>query len=72
MALAVILVFSVGHTLKGEKILKENSVPCKLVPVPRQFSSDCGVCLRIEAADKERAAALFAASKMEYEAMRDL
>jgi len=71
-ARAVILVYSVSHALKGETILKEADVSCKLVPVPRQFSSDCGICLRIDRADKEKAAALFAEKRLEYESMRDL
>lgn len=34
----------------AEKILKEKKLPHKLIPVPRQVSSDCGVCIRIESA----------------------
>jgi hypothetical protein len=46
---AVFLFPSVGHALKAEKILKEQGIVHKLIPVPRQISSDCGVCLRVEA-----------------------
>jgi len=34
--------------LKAEKILKQEGLPHKLIPVPKQISSDCGVCLRFE------------------------
>ncbi len=44
---AVFLFPSVSHTLKAEKILKEQGIVHKLIPVPRQISSDCGVCLRV-------------------------
>jgi hypothetical protein len=27
--------------------MKGRGIPFKLIPVPRQLSSDCGVCLRI-------------------------
>jgi len=29
-------------------VLEQRGVPNKLIPVPRQLSSDCGVCLRFE------------------------
>ena len=42
----VVLFKSVNQTMWGDKILKENGIVHKLVPVPRHISSDCGVCLR--------------------------
>lgn len=44
---AVILFHTSSHALRAEKVLKQEDIPCKLVPVPRHLSSDCGVCLRI-------------------------
>ena len=44
---AVILVYSTSHAMRIEKLLAERGITCKLIPVPRQISSDCGVCLRI-------------------------
>lgn len=52
---AVFLFPSVSYTLKAEKILKEQGIVHKLIPVPRHISSDCGVCLRV-AADRRDAA----------------
>lgn len=37
---------SVSHALRAEKLLKKTGIPCKLIPVPRHISSDCGVCLK--------------------------
>ncbi|MBA4422834.1 MAG: hypothetical protein C0390_06985 [Syntrophus sp. (in: bacteria)] len=45
----VFLFASVSYTLKAEKILKEQRIVHKLIPVPRHISSDCGVCLRVTA-----------------------
>lgn len=53
--LAVILVYSTSHAIRIEKLLNEIGVPCKLVPVPRHLSSDCGVCVRINAKDVDTA-----------------
>jgi len=44
----VVLFLSVSHALRAEKLLKAAGIPCKLIPVPRHLSSDCGVCLRFE------------------------
>jgi hypothetical protein len=46
---AVFLFPSVSHILKAEKILKEQGIVHKLIPVPRHISTDCGVCLRVAA-----------------------
>jgi uncharacterized SAM-binding protein YcdF (DUF218 family) len=42
----VVLFESVSHAMRAEKIIKKAGIPCKLIPVPRQISSDCGVCLK--------------------------
>jgi len=49
---AVFLFPSVSHALKAEKILKEQGIVHKLIPVPRHISSDCGVCLRVAVAQQ--------------------
>ena len=54
-AKAVIIVYSTNHAMHIENLLKGMGVACKMIPVPRHISSDCGVCLRIERADIETA-----------------
>ena len=39
---------AVSYALKAEKILKGENLPHKLIPVPKEISSDCGICLRYE------------------------
>jgi hypothetical protein len=53
----VFLFPSVSHTLKAEKILKAAGIAHKLIPVPRHISTDCGVCLRVEADLRDAVAA---------------
>ena len=50
----VILVYSTSHAMRIERLLIEENIECKLIPVPRQLSSDCGVCVRFQRADKEK------------------
>ena len=51
---AVILVYSTSHAMRIERILIAANIQCKLIPVPRQLSSDCGVCVRFYQDDKEK------------------
>ena len=51
----VILVYSTIYALRAEKVLQGMGFSCKLIPVPRHLSSDCGVCVRIRQADREMA-----------------
>ncbi len=52
---AVIIVYSTNHAMHIEKLLKGIGITCKMIPVPRHISSDCGVCLRIGRVDIEAA-----------------
>ena len=51
---AVILTHSTSHTIRVEKILKEEGFTIKMIPVPRHVSSDCGSCVKIKVEDKDR------------------
>jgi bacterioferritin-associated ferredoxin len=62
---AVILVHSTSHAMRVEKVLHAAGLACKLIPVPRQISSDCGVCIRVRNQDLE--AALQAAKMAQIE-----
>ncbi|AKL94394.1 hypothetical protein CACET_c08860 [Clostridium aceticum] len=41
------------YALNTEKILKENHIPIKLMPVPRQVSSSCGIAAEFPCEDRE-------------------
>jgi len=63
----VIFLFpSMNHVLKAEKILKGAGIIHKLIPVPRNLSTDCGVCLRI-AVDQRDAVAKTLQDKVTWE-----
>jgi hypothetical protein len=50
----VILFKAVSYALKAEKILKQEGLTHKLIPVPKHISSDCGVCLLIRSDKKDK------------------
>ncbi len=67
----VILFKAVSYALKAEKILKQEGLPHKLIPVPKHISSDCGVCLRIDVDAKDKIVALLS-GKVDLEEIRKL
>lgn len=69
---SVVLFHSTSHALRAEKVLLEAGIPCKLVPVPRHLSSDCGVCVRIQRADQEAALQAVEAARVEIEGVYGL
>jgi hypothetical protein len=52
---ALFLVPSANHAVKGEEALLRNGTPCRLIPVPRHLSSQCGVCLEVDQTERTRA-----------------
>jgi len=52
----ILLFRSIHDVLRAEKMLKKQDVIHELVPVPRNLSSDCGMCIRLDsdAADIQR------------------
>jgi len=69
---AVILVHSTSHAVRAEKVLNQAGIACKLIPVPRQISSDCGVCVRVLQADAESAPQALAQAGVEIEGLYEL
>jgi len=63
----VVLFHSISGALRAEKLLKAESVPLKLIPVPRHLSSDCGICIRFECADKLKVEGILGRSKLEIQ-----
>lgn len=43
-----VLFHTIHDALKMEKALKKVGVPYELVPIPRNLSSDCGMCIRLD------------------------
>ncbi len=68
----VILIYSPSHAVQAEKILQRAAIPCKLIPVPRHLSSDCGVCIRIRQSDKAAALETLARAGMETQGARNV
>jgi hypothetical protein len=48
----VVLFHSTSHAIRAEKVLMQAGVTIKMIPTPRQLSSDCGMALRFDRTDK--------------------
>ncbi len=68
----VILVYSTSHAIRAEKLLAEAEISCKLIPVPRHLSSDCGVCVRVEQSCQDMAIEMLEAAKMELDGVHQI
>lgn len=52
---SLILIYpSIHYVLKAEKVLKQEAIPCELIPMPREIRSDCGMALLCRPAAPDR------------------
>lgn len=65
----VVLFHTTSSVMKAEKAMQKNGFRIKLIPVPREFSSDCGIALRFEWPDYEQVRALLGKNKVEFDAI---
>jgi len=68
----VVLVPSTSAALLGEKVLARAGLEIKLIPVPREISSNCGIAVRFPWAQRARVEAALAASGVQMDAVHRL
>jgi hypothetical protein len=66
-AYGVVLVHTTSAALRSEKTLQRAGLTVKLIPTPRQFSSDCGIALRFDWAEAARVQALLEAAGVDVD-----
>lgn len=44
----VVLFYTTSSAIRAEKVLAKEGHIVRLIPTPRQFSSDCGIALRFD------------------------
>lgn len=68
-----IIIFQSTHqALKAEKTLKRASLKCKMIPLPRKFSSNCGLALKIDLTIKPQIEAVLLDNSIEYQGIYDI
>ena len=70
MQYSVVLFHSTTGALQAEKRLKGKGIATKLIPVPRQLSADCGVCLRVRREDEPEVKKVLEEERIETQGIR--
>jgi len=68
----VVLFYTTSSAMGAEKLLARAGLTVKLIPTPRQFSSDCGISLRFLWDKYRQVQSLFEREQIEYEAIHQL
>jgi len=66
----VVLFHTTSSAMRAEKVLCKEDYEVKLVPTPRQFSSDCGIALRFGWGMRKQVEALLKESQVEIDTVR--
>ncbi|CAG0933652.1 hypothetical protein TFLX_03158 [Thermoflexales bacterium] len=72
MKYGVVLFHTTSAALRAEKIAAKSGHVVKLIPTPREFSSDCGIALRCEWADLEHVRAGLEAARITIASLHQL
>lgn len=68
----VVLLHNTSAVMRSEKILRKGGVAVKLIPTPREFSSDCGMAVRFAWQEVERVRALLAEAHVEVAGIHEM
>lgn len=53
--------------IKSEKLLKENGIECRIIPLPSEVKATCGLSIKTELESKNRADELFKSNGIKLE-----
>ncbi len=68
MTVYAVITFHTTHfALKAKKVLEREGIPFETIPVPREFSSDCGFCSKVPWEVKEDAERVLEQSHVEID-----
>jgi hypothetical protein len=71
-AFGVILFHTNSSALRAEKILLKGGWTVKLIPTPREYSSDCGVALRFVWSDESQVRATLNSAHVEISSIHEM
>jgi hypothetical protein len=58
MSRLLLLFDATRAVIRAEKLCRQNGVSCKIIPVPKKISPECGMSIEIKEEDRGRVAAL--------------
>jgi hypothetical protein len=71
-AFGVVLFHTSSSALRAEKILHKSGLTVKLIPTPREFSSDCGVALRFAWNNESQVRTLLNSANVEISSLHEM
>jgi hypothetical protein len=72
MNYGVVLFYTTSAVMRAERILGAEKLRIKLIPTPRQFSSDCGIALQFDWDKNEQVIAVLGNAKVEIDAIHEM
>jgi len=69
MTYGVVLFYTNSAVMRAEKLLVERGYNIKLIPTPREFSSDCGIALRFDWSQCEQVKSILDVALVEISAI---
>ena len=66
MQYGVVIFLSTSHAMRAERVLDMSDIATKLIPTPRQLSSDCGLALRFEWHQRDDIEGILKQNKAEF------
>ncbi len=67
MSRQIILFYSTNQAMWAADVLKESDIKHKMIPVPRELSSDCGYCVEFFDKSKEHIDDLLINNNVEFD-----
>jgi len=68
----VVLFHSATHAIRAEKVLVGAGIRTKMIPTPRQLSSDCGMALRFEPGSWARVTAVLEENRVPVRGIHEI
>jgi hypothetical protein len=68
----VAVFYTTSSVMRAESLVTKAGYSTKLIPTPREFSSDCGVALRFDWADYEQVKLMLDAAHLDLDGIHQL
>jgi hypothetical protein len=68
----VILFHSSNYAMWADDVLRQKEIAHKLIPVPRELSSDCGYCIEFDSNAAAEATKLLTSEKIEFDRIENI
>lgn len=72
MNFGVVLFHTSSAAFRAEQACLDTGLTVRLIPTPRQFSSDCGIALRFSISDRAAVSELLERHKIEHAGLKTL